>query len=120
MINQNNLMVITQTFTKAYNSKFVQRLRKAGYNDANPYNELHVLSVDLFQLKNVMVSVQTKVPTYYVGDYHVWIRPLSKETYLGTNSGFKHVDEVYMIINGGTDWYVPSPLIDIDATNTWM
>jgi hypothetical protein len=118
MLNQNCLMVIQQYFSKARNRDFVYGLKKEGYSDTNVFEDFVLLSLGSFGLKKVLVTVQTKEPVLRKDlDYHVWIRPISLETYLGMSNTFKHIDEVYMLVNGGSDY--SKPAVEADNTLSW-
>ena len=118
-MNQNFVVSIQQTFTKDYNTKMVQRLQSEGFNDANPFDKnIHMgLYLSDYTMRNIHLTVQTKAPTNVIGEYHVWVRPLSKEVYLGLPDGtFKHIDEVYAIVNGSGSIL---PTTVLDDTGTW-
>ena len=118
-MNQNFVVSLQQTFNKDYNTKMVVRLRNEGFSDANPFDDnIHVgLYLTDYTMRNVHLTVQTKQPETVIGEYHVWVRPLSKEVYLGLVDGtFKHVDEVYAILNGSSS-ILPTTILD--DTRTW-
>ena len=119
MINQNFIQSIQQTFNKTYNGKMVDRLQKAGHSDTNPFNgKIHLgLYIPDYTMRDVFLTVQTKKPDNVIGEYHVWVRPLSKEVYLGMpDNTFKHVDEVYALVNG-SGMLLPATIID--DTKSW-
>ena len=118
MLNQNYIQTIQQTFNKGYNGRLVTKLEKAGHNDSNPFNNtIHLgLVISDYTLRDVFLSVQTKKPDNVVGEYHIWVRPLSKEVFLGMpDNTFKHIDEVYSLING-SGMMLPPTIIDDSAT----
>lgn len=133
MLNQLYIQSLQITFNKAYNENLVRKLQSMGFNDANPFNEiLHIgLYISDYTLRSVFLTVQTKMPTQALSEYHVWLRPLSKEIYVATppltshieiDPGFKDVlfrpiDEVYSYLNGGTGWYEYPEVLD--DTRTW-
>ena len=118
MLNQNCLMVIQQYFNKSRNGEFVLGLKTEGHSDLNVFEDFVLLNFGSFGLKKLLVTVQTKKPILRTDiDYHVWIRPLSLETYMGMSGDFKHIDEVYMLVNGGTSFSAPG--VELDDTRSW-
>lgn len=118
MVNQSFIQSIQQVFNKEYISAMVHRLQKAGHSDSNPFNNKVDLGLTMtdYTMRDIMVTVQTKKPTHVLAEYHVWIRPLSKEVYLGVSGDFKHIDEVYSVING-SGFYPVAALPD--DSNSW-
>ena len=134
MLNQLYIQSLQITFNKTYCTNLVKNLEKNGYCDANPFNGIINIGLYItdYTLRNVFVTVQTKMPTEKQSEYHLWIRPLSKEVYIATppvttnietdpgfsKDLFRPIDEVYSFLNGGTGWY--KELTVIDDIENWI
>lgn len=128
MLNQLYIQSLQITFNRHYVESMVKNLQGMGYSDANPFNgSVHIgLYIGDYTLRSVYVTVQTKMPSQALDEYHLWIRPLSKEVYVATppitpeievdpgfsQDLFRPIDEVYSYLNGGTGWYKPVQVID--------
>lgn len=134
MLNQLYIQSLQITLNKTYCSKLVDNLERMGHCDAKPFNGFVDIGLYIsdYTMRSVYLTVQTKMPDFKMSEYHIWIRPLSKEVYMATppittdietdpgfsNDLFRPIDEVYSYLNGGTGWYKEVSLPD--DTESWI